>query len=129
MTQRIPQPRGLPFLGNVLDVQDEVPVRALAHLADIYGPIYRFSYGKRERIIVSGATLVQELCDETRFCKTFTPLRSGSKAHGLFSAPHESDPDWQQAHRTLAPAFGPLAIREMFNGILLNPIEERIGNY
>lgn len=118
MSQQIPQPRGLPFLGNLLDVQDEVPVRALAHLADIYGPIYKLHFGRRERIIVTGTALVQELCDETRFCKTPSTdiSRQSGGARGLFTAPHESDPDWQQAHRTLMPAFGPLAIRGMFDG-------------
>ncbi|KAI9663870.1 MAG: hypothetical protein M1821_007360 [Bathelium mastoideum] len=116
MSQQIPQPPGLPFLGNLLDVQDEVPVRALAHLADIYGPIYKLYFGRQPRVIVSGSALVRELCDETRFCKTFsTTLRPSTGARGLFTAPHESDPDWQQAHRTLIPAFGPLAISGMFD--------------
>lgn len=119
MTTPIPSPRGLPILGNLLDIQDEVPIRALDNLADVYGPIYKLRFGGSERIFISNRELLEEICDEKRFCKILPQGLSGlrdGKASGLFNAPHESDPDWGQAHRTLMPAFGPLAIREMFDG-------------
>ena len=125
----IPSPPGLPFLGNILDVQDEVPIRAMEHLADVYGPIFKLNLMGRERITIASAALLDELMDEKRFWKTpgdglnsaqpsktandntSCPIHSG---RGLFSAPSEDDLDWQQAHRTLMPAFGPLAIQRMF---------------
>ena len=122
MSKPIPAPPGLPFVGNLFDVQDEIPLRALEHLADIYGPIYKLNIGGGSRVVISGIDLFEELCDETRFCKTLQAklvTGPGRGPSGLFTAPHESDPDWGQAHRILVPAFGPLAIQDMFGGELI----------
>lgn len=118
----IPGPKGLPFIGNVLDLQDEVPLRAIERLADIHGPIFRISILGREMLIVSGYDLFNELCDETRFYKLLAgklrdaTARDPSTPQGLFTQLSEKEDDWGQAHRILMPAFGPLAIAEMFPG-------------
>lgn len=116
--ESIPSPKGLPVLGNLLDIQDEVPVHGLERLVDIYGPILKLNIVGQERITVASAELVEELCDEKRFWKTpgdgVSSLNRKDGRAGLFTASSENDPDWQQAHRTLMPAFGPLSIQEMF---------------
>jgi cytochrome P450 / NADPH-cytochrome P450 reductase len=115
----IPGPRGLPFLGNTLDIiLDEVPLHALEHLADIYGPIYQFTIKGRRRIVCSSTALMAELTDEKRFVK-MPPiaLSQGKGAKGLFVADTD-DPDWGQSHRILIPAFGPLPTESMFDGML-----------
>ena len=116
----IPGPPGLPFLGNVLDIQDEVPIRGLENMIDIHGPIVKFSIMGRERLMVGNVALLSEICDEKRFWKTpgdsLDALSDKPQAKkGLFTAPTEDDMDWQQAHRTLMPAFGPLSIQGMFD--------------
>lgn len=124
MTEAIPQPRGLPIIGNILDLQDEVPVHALERIADVYGPIFKLNIFGKERIIVTDAELMQEVCDEGRFNKKrgdgAASLTAKAKAQGLFTAPSEEDMDWQQAHRTLIPAFGPLSIANMFDEMVWN---------
>lgn len=118
MLKDIPGPPALPILGNLLDVRDEVPIKALGNIADKYGPIYKLSLRGKEIYFVSNCKLVGELCDETRFLKVAPDGLTRNKLPGptgLFSA-KESDPDWGQAHRTLMPAFGPLSIGEMFDG-------------
>jgi cytochrome P450 / NADPH-cytochrome P450 reductase len=115
----IPGPRGLPFLGNILDIiLDEVPLHALEHLADIYGPIYQLTIKGKRRIVCSSTALMAELTDEKRFVK-MPPiaLSQGKGAKGLFLADTD-DPDWGQSHRILIPAFGPLPIQSMFDGML-----------
>ncbi|KAF7300597.1 hypothetical protein HMN09_00944900 [Mycena chlorophos] len=78
--------------------------------------------GFGETVFVGGHELVDQLCDETRFCKVVSgplaALVAKDPARGLFTAPAEADPDWQQAHRILIPAFGPLAIEEMFEEMM-----------
>lgn len=37
MTAEIPHPAGLPLLGNIRDVDPEVPTESLSQLADTYG--------------------------------------------------------------------------------------------
>ncbi|KAF7296584.1 hypothetical protein HMN09_01065800 [Mycena chlorophos] len=115
----IPQPRTIPFIGNLLDLQDEVPIHAIERVLDIHGPIVKLATPAGEAVFVGGHELVDQLCDETRFCKVVSGglAKLGGKdgsPRGLFTAHAESDPDWQQAHRILIPAFGPLAIEEMF---------------
>jgi len=118
MLDQIPGPPGYPILGNVLDVRDEVPIHGLVNLADKWGPIYKVTTFGQVFVVVSSVELLEELSDETRFHKVLSPglasIRQG-KASGLFVAPSEEDPDWTQAHRILLPAFGPLAITNMFD--------------
>jgi cytochrome P450/NADPH-cytochrome P450 reductase len=115
----IPSPRGLPLIGNILDIQNEVPLHGIERLLDIYGPIIKLNLFGNERITVGSADLLEELCDEKRFWKTpsdgLASLKDKDKNSGLFTAPSEEDMDWQQAHRTLMPAFGPLSIQQMFD--------------
>jgi cytochrome P450/NADPH-cytochrome P450 reductase len=118
MTDPVPGPKGLPFLGNMLDMLDEeAPLRALEHLAQIYGPIYRLTRAGNTLFVISSVELMEEVCDETRFLKAPSAALAGNgdRPAGLFTARNE-DPDWGQAHRTLMPAFGPLAIEGQFEG-------------
>ncbi|OCK85393.1 NADPH--cytochrome P450 reductase-like protein [Lepidopterella palustris CBS 459.81] len=118
MVKTIPSPPALPFIGNLLDIKDDVPTRALERLADKYGGIFKVSLRGQDRIVIASYDLFEELCDETRFCKITPPglaaLNRGGPS-GLFSASHEKDPDWGQAHRILMPAFGPVPVRGMFD--------------
>ena len=70
---------------------------------------------------MSDHELYDELCDEKRFTKVvvgaLVELRSAIH-DGLFTA-HSNEHAWEVAHRTLVPSFGPLAIRDMFDGELL----------
>ncbi|KAF7323877.1 hypothetical protein MKEN_00609100 [Mycena kentingensis (nom. inval.)] len=116
----IPQPRALPLIGNLLDLQGDVPTEAMERILDVHGSIIKviLPAGKGEMTIVGGAELLEQMCDETRFFKlaggALTAL-GGGKAQGLFTAKSEDEMDWQQAHRILLPAFGPLAMEEMFD--------------
>ncbi|KAK4947860.1 hypothetical protein LTR10_013368 [Elasticomyces elasticus] len=118
MTEKIPGPRGLPILGNLLDLWDSEGsvLRSLERVADIYGPIYQASVGARRRIICSSESLLEELTDERRFLKVPPVIANDGDAKGLFTALNE-DPDWAQAHRILMPAFAPLAVQEMFTNM------------
>lgn len=117
-------PKGLPFLGNILDLQDEVPNNALERLADIHGPIFKIRTPGRETILVTGFEVFDELCDETRFYKLLggtlaEAQEDDGKPRGLFTQPTEKAEDWGQAHRILMPAFGPLGVADIFDGELL----------
>ena len=81
------------------------------------GPIFKLSILGNERFFVCSVDLVDELCDEKRFCKSVSgPLeqvRNGI-GDGLFTAYH-GEHNWGTAHRTLVPAFGPIGIKDMFD--------------
>ena len=118
MLEPIPGPAAYPIIGNVLDVRNEVPINGLGNLADKYGPIYKITMYGQELVVVSSVKLLDELCDETRFHKVLPgglERIKGENASSLFTSRSEDDPDWSQAHRILVPAFGPLAIPNMFD--------------
>ncbi|MEE7501949.1 bifunctional cytochrome P450/NADPH--P450 reductase [Methylobacterium mesophilicum] len=116
-TATIPQPRPLPVIGNLPDLDAKAPVQSMMRLAQGYGPIFRLSLGGRIATIVSSQELVDEVCDETRFAKKLhRPLEMVRDfgGDGLFTARND-EPNWAKAHRLLMPAFGPLGIRSMFD--------------
>lgn len=69
-------------------------------------------------IVIANHELYDEICDEKRFTKTvagaLTELRVAIH-DGLFTA-YTGEHNWDIAHRILVPEFGPLAIKDMFNG-------------
>jgi cytochrome P450/NADPH-cytochrome P450 reductase len=70
MTEPIPGPKTLPFVGNLLDLMDdEAPLRALEHLAEMYGPVYKLSRQGNKVIVVSSVEVMEEICDESRYVK------------------------------------------------------------
>lgn len=113
----IPQPPGYPIVGNLTDVDPELPIQSLCNLADQYGEIFSLTtFGKR-RIIITSQALANEVCDEKRFAKNVSAglaeLRNGV-GDGLFTA-HGDEENWGIAHRVLVPAFGPLNLSDMFD--------------
>ncbi|KZV98413.1 cytochrome P450 [Exidia glandulosa HHB12029] len=113
----IPQPPTIPFLGNILDIDQELPLSSFKLLAKQYGDIYQLTFGGRRRVFIAGVALVQEACDESRFVKsTRGPLDQIRNLTGdaLFTAHHDEE-NWGVAHRILMPAFGPASIRNMFD--------------
>ncbi|KAE8324698.1 cytochrome P450 [Aspergillus sergii] len=113
----IPEPRGLPLLGNILDVDSEAPEKSFQRLAETYGPIFRLNLAGASRVFISTHELVDEICDEERFTKVVTAglreIRNGVQ-DGLFTADYPGEDNWAIAHRVLVPAFGPLMIRAMY---------------
>ncbi|KAL4745057.1 hypothetical protein BDW72DRAFT_211789 [Aspergillus terricola var. indicus] len=112
----IPGPRGLPILGNILDIDLDNGTMSALEIAKAYYPICKLTFAGETSILICSAALLSEICDETRFHKHISPglevIRAGTH-DGLFTA-HDHETNWQLAHRLLVPAFGPLRIRDMF---------------
>ena len=111
----LPGPHGIPVLGNLLDIDTHSPIEGFMVMAREYGPIFRLTMpGGGPRLIVSGADLVEEICDDTRFDKQVGPgLRQpgGPTQRGLFTS-DTSDPLWRRAHNILMAPFSQQAMRE-----------------
>lgn len=82
------------------------------------GPIWKLNILGVTRITIATQELLNEMCDEKRFIKQpsggLLQVRNGI-GDGLFTA-FSFEENWGLAHRILMPAFGPLAIRDMFDG-------------
>lgn len=113
-TTTIPHPpRRLPVLGDVLGVSPHTPVQDSVRLGRQLGPIFERKALGHRFVFVSGADMVAELSDESRFAKNVAPgiaeLR-GIGGDGLFTAYNE-EPNWARAHDLLRPAFTQSAMR------------------
>jgi len=125
MTQRpdaapIPQPRPDPILGNLREIDVRAPAQSLMRLARTYGPIYRLRLPSGDRLVVCSQALVHEVSDDTRFDKKVHRALENIRdfaGDGLFTA-YTEEPNWGKAHRILMSAFGPAALRDMFDGML-----------
>lgn len=106
-------PRRLPLLGDVLGVSLHTPVQDSMRLGRRLGPIFERKALGHRFVFVSGADMVAELSDESRFAKNVAPgiaeLR-GIGGDGLFTAYNE-EPNWARAHNLLRPAFTQAAMR------------------
>ncbi|KAL2882158.1 hypothetical protein SGCOL_002423 [Colletotrichum sp. CLE4] len=122
----IPGPKPLPILGNILNIDLVSPLDSLIGLVSKYGPIFSLAFAGTREIIVSSRELVDELSDESRFCKIVTSGVERMRAaagDGLFTAQHNNH-TWGVAHRILMPVFGPLKIRSMFDD--MNDLSEQL---
>ncbi|MDN5916167.1 MAG: cytochrome P450 [Pseudonocardia sp.] len=110
----VPGPRGLPLIGNALDVPAGRTIQALMDLTRRYGPIMRLSTPAGEQYVVSGLEMVDDLCDDARFTKLVgagqRELRSKFASAGLFTADTD-DPLWRSAHDILLPSFSTRSMR------------------
>ena len=103
-----PGPRGLPLLGNLLDLDQHNPIPSVIKMAQEYGPIFKLRTPNGSRVIVSGRELVDEVCDDARFDKFIAgglvEMAKGVAGHGLFTTGTE-DQRWQRAHSILMAPF------------------------
>jgi cytochrome P450/NADPH-cytochrome P450 reductase len=121
----IPHPPRTVLLGNILALGAKTPVQDLMKLAKQYGPIYWLDMLGKPLIVVSGFSLVDELCDETRFDKSVRgPLRRlrSFVGDGLFTA-YTQEPNWAKAHNVLLPAFSQRAMQS-YHPLMLDIAEQ-----
>ncbi len=105
--ERIPEPKRQPIVGNMLSIDANAPLQGMMEMARNLGPIFRLDMMGTPLVVASGADIVEELCDESRFGKTVRgPLRRIRAIGGdaLFTA-DTTDPNWQKAHNILLPTF------------------------
>ena len=116
----IPHPPRTPLLGNMLTVDGGAPVQDLMRIAREQGPIFWLDMMGTPLVVVSGADLVAELCDEKRFDKAVRgSLRRVRMLGGdaLFTADTQ-EPNWQKAHNILLPTFAHRMMQTYHEGML-----------
>ncbi|KAA8642959.1 hypothetical protein EYZ11_001084 [Aspergillus tanneri] len=119
MPSPIPRPKGLPVLGNLFDLDSNNPWGSFNKLATNYRPIFKVTILGHDIVFVTGAALLEEICDEQRFrkCVTGPIVQIRDAVHdSMFTAYHEED-SWGIAHRIMAPYVSPEAVADVFKGM------------
>lgn len=119
MSHPIPQPPAFPFIGNLHQVDNEVPIRGYFLLSKQYGEIYKMnilglhvSHPKysandwlvwlgREMIIITSQALCNEVSDDKRFHKQPNAVLEQVRniiGDGLFTG-YNHEPNWILARK------------------------------
>ncbi|KAK7701481.1 hypothetical protein SLS64_010225 [Diaporthe eres] len=114
MSQPIPQPKGLPLVGNILDVKPSNTWQSLQRLSEKHGEIFQIKVLGKTIVFVAGAALAEELCDEKRFRKYVGgPIVEIRRAvHDALFTAFDHEENWGIKHRIVAPRLTPDAVRE-----------------
>ncbi|WP_072686961.1 cytochrome P450 [Rhodococcus marinonascens] len=110
----------VPILGDLFGVSIRTPLQNSMDVGKPLGPIFeRKALGNRF-VFVSGADMVAELSDDSRFGKHLAPGVASLReigGDGLFTA-YDHEPNWGKAHNLLAPAFTKSAMRSYHRTML-----------
>jgi len=118
----IPTPKTFPFIGNLRSINIKAFSQSLFELAKDFeeNRIYKLILPTTNMIILGSQELVHEVSDASRFIKKpSTSLKELERllGDGLIAV-DTSNPAWGKAHRLLMPAFGPVAIQDLFPQML-----------
>lgn len=117
MSQSIPQPKGLPILGNIFDVKPKNTWASLKKLAEQHGEIFKISVLGHTIVFVAGAELAEEICDEKRFRKyvggPIVEIRYA--VHDALFTAYDHEESWGIAHRIIAPTLSTQAMAVHFD--------------
>ncbi|KAK3302850.1 cytochrome P450 [Chaetomium strumarium] len=117
----IPQPPGIPLLGNVFDVDPSNTWWSLKTLAEKYGEIFQIKVLGHKIVFVASAALAEELCDEKRFRKYVggPVVEIRHAVHDSLFTAFDHEESWGVAHRIIAPQLTSEAIASHFDETLL----------
>ncbi|MBF6137209.1 cytochrome P450 [Nocardia puris] len=118
---RLPHAPGrLPVLGDLASVDRHHPTQHEVLLSRSLGPIFQRKLLQSRVIVVAGAHLAAQACDETYWARCLAgpgeTLR-GFVPAGLFTA-RSRDPLWGMAHRILSPGFTQASMRTYHEAML-----------
>lgn len=111
----LPGPRGLPLIGNLLQLKATQLHTILEHWADLYGPLYTFRVGRKPVVATAEPDLIHEVLRHRP--ETYRRLRSIASVfedlggHGVFAA--EGAP-WRRQRRVVMQALSTLQLRQFF---------------
>jgi cytochrome P450 len=123
----LPGPKGLPLLGNLLQLNFKQLHRALQRWCDEFGTLCTFKLGLRPVVFVADPELIQHILRNRpklyRRLGTIEPVTKEMGINGVFSAEGE---DWKRQRRMVAQALDNSHLREFFPTLI--KVTERLKN-
>ncbi|KAK3319480.1 cytochrome P450-like protein [Cercophora scortea] len=130
MSTPIPQPAGVPLLGNIFNIDPNNTWWSLKGLAEKYGEIFQIKVLGHTIVFIGSVALAEEICDEKRFRKyvggPIVEIRS--LVHNALFTAFDNEDSWGIAHRILAPQLTPEIASSHFNEIR-DVTSELIGSW
>jgi cytochrome P450 len=109
----LPGPRGLPLLGNALDLKPRELHRLLGRWADEFGPLFVFRAATTRIVTIVDADIIQHILrdrpDRFRRWQRMEDLANDIKADGLFTAEGEK---WRRQRKFVMHALNAGHVRE-----------------
>ena len=118
----LPGPRGIPLLGNALDIKPKELHRLVSAWAEQFGPLFVFRVATTRILTVSDAETIQQLLrdrpDRFRRWRKIAGILADIKADGLFSA---EGAKWRRQRKFIMHALNASHVREF------NPRLEKVA--
>jgi len=111
----LPGPRGLPLLGNLLQIDVARAHKTLARWADRYGPFYRFRIARRNAVGIAAPELINEVLRDRparfRRIRIMQDAMLDVGIDGVFTA---EGLDWRRQRKLAMHALNTEHLREFF---------------
>jgi len=112
----LPGPRGVPFFGNILQIDVPGMHLQLERWCEVFGPVFRLRLGRRRVVVVGDHALIATALRDrpdgfrrtTRLGEIWAEM---GLANGVFGATGE---DWKRQRRMVMAGFDPAHIRNYF---------------
>lgn len=112
---QLPGPKGLPVLGNILQLDLPKLHLILEGWADLYGEIYKFKLFNKTAVVISNTELIHSILrdrpDTYRRISAMETISRESGTHGVLTA--EGD-EWRWQRSVTMQAFKPDCLRRFF---------------
>ncbi|OJJ46816.1 hypothetical protein ASPZODRAFT_65564 [Penicilliopsis zonata CBS 506.65] len=120
MSMQIPQPPGVPLLGNIFDVNPNNTWDSLNKLAAKWAPIFKIKALGTQIVFIGNVTLLEEVCDERRFrkCVTGPIVEIRYAVHDSLFTAYDNEASWGIAHRIMAPLLTEQANEMVFDSLI-----------
>jgi cytochrome P450 len=127
LMSQLPGPKGLPVVGNFLQLDVQKMHSILEAWADLYGGLYKFRLFHKTIVAISDPVLIQSILrDRPKTYRRGGNIEQISRelgTHGVFAA---EGTQWQQQRQLTMQAFKPEHLRRFFP--TLQVITERLKN-
>lgn len=113
--ESLPGPKGLPVIGNTLDLLRTPPPEQLRRWANEFGPTFRYRIGSTQTVCLSDYAAVQDILrhrpDQFRRQKLLADTIAGTGFRGLFTAEGE---DWRTQRPVVMRGLSPTIVSRAF---------------